>query len=92
MRQFSGALLMFALLSACRPALMEMPQAPSVTTDVGRQCVQQRCQALYNVCLGETAAYGPDPSPSGCEGESEKRRAINACRENLGGCYGTCPP
>jgi hypothetical protein len=78
-------LFVFALAGACSP--IPMPQVPLVQSDAGSRCVRN-CQALYNLCLGETAAYGAEPRPCG----DDKRRAINACRENLGGCYGTCPP
>jgi hypothetical protein len=90
MRQFTGALLMFTLLSACGPALIEMPRAPAVQTDAGRQCVQ-RCQALYNDCVtgALSAAAG---NQLVFQTASNKREANNACRQNLGGCYGTCPP
>jgi hypothetical protein len=77
-------LFVFALAGACSP--IPMPQVPLVQSDTGSRCVRS-CQARYNLCLGGTAAYGTEPQPFG----DDKRRAINACRENLGGCYSTCP-
>jgi hypothetical protein len=78
-------LFVLALAGACSPG--PMPPVPLVQNDAGSRCVRS-CQARYNLCLGETAAYGAEPCPCG----DDKLRAINACRENLGGCYGTCPP
>ena len=80
-------LFVLALAGACSPG--PMPQVPLAENDAGSRCVRS-CQARYNLCLGETAAYGAEPCP--CGGFGDERRAINACRENLGGCYGTCPP
>jgi len=80
-------LFVFALAGACSP--IPMPQVPLVQSDAGSGCVRS-CQAHYNLCLGDTAEYGAEPY--NCGGFSDERRAINACRENLGGCYGTCPP
>jgi hypothetical protein len=78
------ALLLLVFAGACT---IPMPTVPTVHSAEGRQCVQN-CQALYNSCGGGTAAYAFAPFG----GFGAGRRATNACRENLGGCYGTCPP
>ena len=76
---------------ACGP--VPMPKVPAVTTADGRACVQT-CQLLYNQCMG---AVGQDDivvggGPFAAGGAAGRRRNnINACRENLGGCYATCP-
>ena len=78
-------LFVLALAGACSP--IPLPPVPLVQNDAGSRCVRS-CQAQYNLCLGSTAAYGAEPRPCG----DDELRAIDACRENLGGCYGTCPP
>jgi hypothetical protein len=91
MRRLSW-LFVFAFAGACSPIpmpqVLPMPQVPLVQSDAGSQCVR-RCQAHYNLCLGDTAEYGAEPY--NCGGFSDERRHINACRENLDGCYGACP-
>jgi hypothetical protein len=81
-------LVFLALAGACRP--IPLPSVPSVKTDSGRACVQQ-CQGLYNDCLSASlsASMGPQFVP---QAAANRREAINGCRENLGGCYGICPP
>jgi hypothetical protein len=75
-----------ALAGACSP--IPMPKVPAVQTDAGRHCLQT-CQGLYNQCMAGVGQQGVywGGSPAG-----RMRNATNACRENLGGCYGTCPP
>jgi hypothetical protein len=82
-------LALVGLLSACGPALVALPTAPAVQTVAGRQCIQQ-CQAIYNDCgVGAlSASIGRVPV---WETIAVKREATNACRQNLAGCYGTCP-
>jgi hypothetical protein len=81
MRRLTG-LLVFMLVTGCQP--IAMTNAPAVQTDAGRQCVQG-CQGLYNQCM-----VGASQAVSA--GATRQVTLINGCRENLGGCYGTCPP
>ncbi len=72
-----------ATLCACGSPI-PMPKVPVAQTDAGRQRVQN-CQALYNACVvGAIGAVGGLATPS--------RAESTACREQLGACYGTCPP
>ena len=58
-----------------------------VTMDAGAACVDH-CQARYESCVSHTAnrwGFGVF-----AVGAASSNRKANACRENLGACYGTC--
>lgn len=85
-----AALVVGLLAAGCGP--IPMPHVPAVATDAGRSCVQ-RCQLLYNQCMGSTSepiTIGASAFEAG-GAAGRRRNAINGCRENLGGCYGVCP-
>jgi hypothetical protein len=79
-----AAVLAFAFLPGCTRPIPLNP-VPPVQTAQGRTCVQT-CQSLYNECMtgsvGGLGIGGPAPG---------RGKFVNACRENLNGCYGACP-
>jgi hypothetical protein len=87
--RFGVALLagLLATASACSsPPIRPLPLVPAVQTDAGSLCVQ-RCQQLYNDCMRLTLRVVPGAFSPVTEYDAA---GLDACRENLGGCYGTC--
>jgi hypothetical protein len=66
-------------------ASIATPHAPIVTTTRGQRCVHS-CRALYDRCasraneLVENGSYWRLANP-----------ALDACNDDLGRCYATCP-
>jgi hypothetical protein len=78
---------LLATFPACsNPPIRPLPTVPAVQTESGSQCVQG-CQRLYNDCMRLTLRVVPGAFSPVTEYDAA---GLDACRENLGGCYGTC--
>jgi hypothetical protein len=77
----SAALLCAVLVGGC--ATIGTPNAPIAVTSAGHRCVQQ-CQALHDHCLARASA-------SAEEYWSFANPLVDACNDQLGRCYATCP-
>jgi hypothetical protein len=74
-----------AVMIAAGCTRVATPHTPLATSAGGRRCVQQ-CQTLHDRCVARTNA---DLGESFWNFMAPPMRA---CNDNLGRCYGTCPP
>jgi len=70
-------------LLVCGCASLGTPHAPVAVTPRGHRCVEQ-CQANHDRCLARASA-------TEAEYWSFANPVVDACHDNLGRCYKTCP-